>query len=107
MNVLEEFKKLFKESDFQGLIKIGAPVDEYDHEASYLYEHIEKTDSVEEIKKKIWDHFYHSFCTGTTYNADGTQEEWHASEEFVLSMIGTQERYHDIAVKIKSLLCQE
>lgn len=101
---LEEFKKILIEADPQHLIKIGAPLDEYDHEALYLYEHISSQDTVTDIQKKIWDHFYDSFCTGTSYAKDGTYKEVIMSKEKAITHIGTVDTYKEIAEKIKKVI---
>lgn len=102
--IFEEFKKLLREADFQHLIKMGAPLDEYDHEALYLYEQIKTSNSIEEIQKIIWDHFYHSFCTGTKYSPDGLKKPWAMGKKRAIEVIGTLDTYRTIAENIKKLI---
>lgn len=103
-DICEEFKRLFREADFQHLIKIGAPLDEYDHEALYLFHQIVPSDSVFDIQNKIWNHFYDSFCTGTSFSKNGNEKEWKANEKRAKKMIGTLDTYLEIAQKIKKLI---
>jgi hypothetical protein len=98
---MEEFKKLFRDADFQSLIKMGAPPDEYDHEAVFLYNKIVSTDSVADIQKKIWDHFYDSFCT--SYKLDDDIPIYDSNSKAV-RIIGTVDNYKEIAEQIKKLI---
>jgi len=102
--ILREFKRLFREADFQGLIKMGAPLDEYDHEALYLYRTISNKDSVKDIQNKIWDNFYENFCTGESNTADGKTDSYEMNTKMAIKTIGTLEIYKEIAEKIKDLL---
>jgi hypothetical protein len=104
-SILDEFKTLFREADFQNLIKFGAPDDEYDHEAIFLYKHISKKDSIEDIQQKIWDYFHHSFCTYDTFDKDDNiMRHSKSSKEESISIIGTLDTYKEIAEKIHKLL---
>jgi len=102
--VLNEFKRIFREADFQGFIKIGAPLDEYDNEALYLYKNISSKDTIEEIQKKIWEHFYNSFCTGTSYSEDGKYKKYSMSIKKAKEYIGTVDAYKEVAEKLKEAI---
>lgn len=54
-------KIILKQADLMGLIKIGAPDDEYDHEAKYLCKVITNMSTVGFIQKALWNVFYNSF----------------------------------------------
>jgi hypothetical protein len=94
-------EQLLSEADFQHLIKIGAPTDEYDHEAQYIYDLVKSTDSVADIQQKIWNVFYTAFCTGTSYKPDGIEHEFEMAYEKAVTHIGTVDNYLEIAQKIK------
>lgn len=102
--ILEEFKRLFREFDFQHLIKMGAPLDEYDSEALYLYRTISSEDSIKDIQNKIWNLFYKQFCTGESHNINGTAVQYKMDLGQALQTIGTLETYKEIAEKINGLL---
>lgn len=102
--ILQEFKRLFSEFDFQHLIKMGAPLDEYDNEALYLYRTISPEDSIKDIQDKIWNIFYKQFCTGESHSIDGINVSSKMDMQYVLHIIGTIETYKEIAEKIKVLL---
>lgn len=95
MNILDKLKRLLRKADFQHLIKMGAPSDEYDSEAQYLYEHISPLHSVEEIQQIIWNCFYEGFCTDTEHKKD--------SKERAIQIIGTLDTYKSIAKEIKKI----
>lgn len=103
-DLLEEFKKLFLEADFQGLIRMGAPKDEYDSEAKSVYELVRPTDTVLEIQKKIWDIFYNNFCVGYGGITTSQYKIIKMSHRQAIKMIGKLENYKDIAEKIKKLI---
>jgi len=105
--ILEEFKRLFREADFQHLIKIGAPLDEYDHEALFLYKVISSKDSVKDIQNKIWDHFYESFCTGEEVSPNNSIKPYKMNTNRAIQIIGTLNTYKEIAEKIKTLLNEQ
>lgn len=58
---LNNIKEILKQADLMGLIKIGAPSDEYDHEAKYLAMVVTNKSTVEFIQKALWNIFYNSF----------------------------------------------
>ena len=99
--VLQEFKRLFREADFQHLIKMGAPLDEYDNEALSLYTDILPQDSIIDIQKKIWGCFYNSFCVGISCFGE---KHYMFDDKGVEECIGTLDTYKEIAEKIKKII---
>lgn len=102
--MLDEFKRIFREADLQNLIKIGAPADEYDTEALFLYENISPSFSIEDIQQKIWHHFYNSFCSGFIYKNDKRTVCYIPTKQEAEKTIGTVDNYKKIAESIKRLI---
>lgn len=62
---VKQIEELLAKHDPIKLIKIGAPLDEYSHEAQDIYEHINRYNSVEKIHQIVYDIFMRSFdCSG-------------------------------------------
>ena len=91
-----------------GLIKMGAPTDEYDHEALMIFERSYRFDSIDTIKDKLWDIFYIQFCYGTVYKMiDGELKEVYKEvvpREEADRQIGLKNKYSDAATKIHKIL---
>lgn len=72
---LKHIKKVFVENDIEGLIRIGAPKDEYDSEAKTIYNNLRvlaKMPSYKYVRELIEYVLYKSFATGTDLNG----KEW-------------------------------
>ncbi|WP_044974337.1 hypothetical protein [Ruminococcus sp. HUN007] len=63
MNVYGIIKKYIDEYDFDDLLAIGAPNDEYDLETERISQRINIQSSVLEIAETISDVFLHSMCS--------------------------------------------
>ena len=70
MNIYNIVKKYIDEYDFDDLLVIGAPQDEYDLESTRIIQRINVNSSVEEIAETISDVFLHSM--GSVVKADVT-----------------------------------
>jgi hypothetical protein len=94
------------------LIKMGAPLDEYAHEAQDIYERINRWNSVTRIQEIIYDVFVASFSGGVAYksNSEGNLEPVgyvEPSKDKALNLIGTFESYKFAADAIKKVLEDE
>lgn len=67
---LDVIKQILIEQDVEGLIKIGAPKDEYDHEAELIFNRITNEDAEDlyKITIKIISVFFETF--GTSVNCE-------------------------------------
>lgn len=77
-----KISQIFKHYDLMGLIKIGAPEDEYEYEAKMLYRLINANATysledydVEDYELLIKSVFYNSFCVGYAQKDDGTLDD--------------------------------
>lgn len=100
MDKLDKIREVFKHSDHQGLINIGAPDDEYDTEALNLFGWLHPNESVEIISQKIWEVFYSSFCCGS----DSKGQTFKYNKEKSESIIGKPEDYKQSAILIKAIM---
>jgi hypothetical protein len=101
MSVLEEFKTILRKADFMGLIKIGAPLDEYDSEALHLSLELKGSESLLQIQQKVWDEFYHAFCTGTQGVSD---IPFKMSKDEAIRTIGSIDRFRHVSIQLKEVL---
>lgn len=106
--VLDQIKQILREEDLMGLIKMGAPPDEYDHEALMIFERSYRFDCVDSLKDKLWDVFYLQFCYGTVYKmVDGEMKEIYKEpvpRDEADTQIGLKQKYSDAATKILKIL---
>lgn len=106
---LEEIKSVLRDEDLMGLIRgCGAPLDEYDSEALMIFERVNRLDSIEQIRDKLWDVFYIQFCYGTVYHqVDGVLTEVYkevVAKEEADRQIGLKHKYSVAANKIRKIL---
>lgn len=105
---LEQIKQVLREEDLMGLIKMGAPSDEYDSEALMIFERSYRFDSLDSLKDKLWDIFYLQFCYGTIYRmVDGQLKEMYKEvvpREEADRQIGLKDKYSEAAKKILKIL---
>lgn len=86
---LDAIEKILVEHDPVKLIKMGAPLDEYDHEALLIYERINRYNSVEKMQQIIYDVFVAQFGD---------------KRRTAIKTIGPFENYKEIAVKVKKVI---
>ena len=106
---VKQIEEILAKIDPIKLIKIGAPLDEYAHEAQDIYERINRWNSVEKIHQVVYDVFVAAFSGGTSYrsNSEGHLEPVgyvEPSKEEARPLIGPYEDYQYIASKIKKVL---
>lgn len=105
---LEAIEKILVETDPVRLIKMGAPLDEYEEEALLIYEHVNHYFSLEKVHETIYDIFVTRFGGGTAYKlVDGSLipvEKIIATIERAKKTIGEFESYKDIAEKVKAII---
>lgn len=108
MSKLEGIKEILAEDDLMGLIKIGAPEDEYDSEAEHLSMVITHHSSIKFIQECLWNVFYNSFCHITyTKKVKGKFTEIGSRfmpKDRAVKMIGTISRYRKTAAKLRKFL---
>lgn len=106
--ILEQMKQVLREEDLMGLIKMGAPADEYDSEALMIFERSYRFDTIDTLKDKLWDIFYIQFCYGTVYKmVDGEMKEIYKEavpREEGDKLIGLKHKYTEAATKILKIL---
>lgn len=106
--ILASIKNVLREEDLMGLIKMGAPTDEYDHEALMIFERTSRYDAPDVIKDKLWDVFYLQFCYGTVYRMiDGQLKEIYKEvvpRDEADRQIGLKNKYAEAGKKIQKIL---
>lgn len=106
--MLEQIKQVLREEDLMSLLKMGAPLDEYDSEALMIFERSYRFDTVDTLKDKLWDVFYMQFCYGTVYKMiDGEMKEICKEvvpREEADKQIGLKHKYSDAATKILKII---
>lgn len=90
---LETIKQILSEHDPVKLIKIGAPIDEYDYEAVSIFERCFPRHSLDEVREIIYDVFLDAFSDPDNWRDAGT-----------IKLIGNIENYAEIAQKIKEAI---
>lgn len=85
---LEAIEKVLVEIDPVKLIKMGAPDDEYSHEAVMIYEGINRYTSLDKMHKIIFDIFVNQF----------------GGKEYADKIIGTFDSYREVAERIKKIV---
>ena len=101
---LLNIEQVFRDADCQHLIKMGAPSDEYDHEAKEIFDNIDWFCTVLYIQIELWGIFYKGFCTGTKFNRKGKEIFWSQSYDKAIKGIGTVADYLEMAKKIKNII---
>jgi hypothetical protein len=94
MDTLTKIKQLLRQADYQGLIRIGAPKDEYDGEAEMIFKAVSANHCVNKISEIIWFTFYNQFCT------DG--KDWALSFEQAIEDIGNLDSFKNTASLIRA-----
>lgn len=106
--VLEQIKQVLREEDLMGLLKMGAPSDEYDSEALMIFERSYRFDSIDTLKDKLWDVFYIQFCYGTVYKmVNGEMKESYKEvvpRDEADKQIGLKHKYTEAATKILKII---
>lgn len=105
---LEHIEQCLQTHDPVGLIKMGAPLDEYDGEALLVFERTNRYYSIEKVQRTVYDVFVERFSGGDIYQTvDGefkkTGEE-KPSEKSAEKLIGSLESYREIAEQIVKIL---
>jgi hypothetical protein len=104
-NKIDGIKEILAEDDLMGLIRMGAPIDEYDHEAEDVSKAITHNSNIEFIQNVLWNVFYNSFCHTITVNhATGEAKVEFANITKANKMIGTISRYKKTAAKLRKFL---
>jgi hypothetical protein len=107
---LEQIEAILVKHDPVGLIKIGAPRDEYSSEAQIIYERTHQHFALEKIHVIIYDVFINQFSGGSSFETNLGMLEY--TGEIAPSLvkaettIGKFEKYLPIAQEIKKLLDQ-
>ncbi len=91
------------------LIKLGAPVDEYDSIAESIYYLVDKGCPVSIASKKIWDVFYQQFCVWDSYQFEDDSSvkrigTYYSNDDEAKKMIGSVEDFHDLAAEILNII---
>ena len=89
---LQDIEQILRDHDPVRLLSIGAPKDEYDHEALMIYERINRYCSAEKIQLIVFEVFVTQFGTG---------EDMVESAERI---IGKIELYQKLAEEIKQVI---
>jgi hypothetical protein len=106
----DKIEQILIDMDIMGLIRIGAPLDEYRYEAKLIAERIKlnlpymnQDMMVEEIQGIVYHIFTEQFCSYVFVGMknDETNDE---TNEQIEKMIGKFEDYLDISREIKALL---
>jgi hypothetical protein len=104
----DKIEQILIKYDPVGLIKIGAPSDEYDSEAQLIFEYTTKHFSLEKIQQIVYDVFVKQFSGGEVYAMMGIDPVLlgvrPSSIKKAEPLIGKFEKYHSIAEDIKKLL---
>lgn len=104
----DKIENILVKYDPMGLIRMGAPLDEYNLEARLIFENIDKIYSVEKIQQLVYDIFRQSFGTGTMYRMiDGVFTkvgEKTMPDEKVDRIVGDFNFYRLMAEDIKKIL---
>lgn len=110
MDLKDKIRKALAEADVMGLIKMGAPEDEYNSEADLLMISINHNSSVEFIQQALWNVFYSQFCIYSTITKLDkiTREFVEVSIEPQIAkdpdkIIGSIEEYKEAAEKIHQI----
>jgi hypothetical protein len=99
--------ELFEDADLLGLIAAGALPTEYDLLAEDIFRNVSRDLSIKQIQQVVWDSFYDSFCNGTIYGENGEEMPFALDKTSAISIIGTPERYKEIAGKIRQEMFKE
>ena len=59
---IKEIEYVLRRADLEGLIKMGAPADEYNGEAKDIVYHLSVSMTVDELQQAIWAVWATSFC---------------------------------------------
>ena len=101
-------ERVLIEADPVALIKMGAPLDEYEDEAQLIYEHINRYFSLDKVHQTIYDIFVSRFGGGTAYKMVNGElipiKEIKSSVERAKKIIGELESYKEIAEKVKAII---
>lgn len=108
----EKIEAILAKHDPVGLIKMGAPQDEYSSEAQMIWERTTRHFSLDKIHNIIYEVFQLQFGQGTVYRSDRNGNmiaigDDYAPIEVVVKIIGKYESYEPIAKEIKDLLDQK
>jgi hypothetical protein len=104
-NKIDIIKQVLIEDDPMGLIKMGAPLDEYDHEAESVANAITHNSTPRFIQNVLWNVFYNAFCHSLcTNDATGQLEVKFMNNTRANKMIGAVSRYKVTAIKVRNLL---
>lgn len=105
---LQAIENVLIEADPVGLIRMGAPLDEYEDLAVLIFEQTNHYFSLEKIHETIYDIFVTSFGGGTAYKLSNGQlipvKEIVASIERAKKIIGAFESYKEIAIQVKTIV---
>jgi hypothetical protein len=89
---LQDIEQILRDHDPVRLLSIGAPKDEYDHEALMIYERLNRYYSIEKMQLIIYEVFVTQFGTPTD------------TLENAERIIGKIDVYTPIAEKIKQVI---
>lgn len=105
---LESIEQILMIQDPVRLIKMGAPLDEYDSEALDIFERINRYNSVEKIHQIVYDVFVSRFGGGDKYKMVNRTlvkvGEVKPTMESAKKIIGSFEQYREIAEQIKKII---
>lgn len=105
---IDGIKEILVEDDLMGLIKIGAPLDEYDSEAESLSMAVTHNSSVNFIQESLWNVFYNSFCHTISITKVNNKNSKMKAKFMTMTnankMIGKMSRYKKTATKLRKFL---
>ena len=92
--LIDKISKILYKIDPQGLASMGAPLDEYDSEAKYIFEKISSRAnvSITDLTEIVYNVFKKQFGTGT--NSKGNKVSWD---------IPFSGKYRQVAIEIAKL----
>lgn len=104
----EKIEQILVRHDPIGLIKMKAPLDEYEQEAELIYERISRHFSREKIQDIIYEVFIRQFSGGSCFVTNHGMLEYTGevapSLTKAIPIIGYYDNYKAIAYEIKALL---
>jgi hypothetical protein len=104
----EKIEQILVRHDPIGLIRMGAPQDEYEQEAQLIYERTTRHFAREKIQDIIYEIFIQKFSGGSCFATNHGVLEYTGEQAPSLTkaipIIGYYDNYKTIALEIKALL---
>lgn len=95
---IQILQEILEDADVFGYEDAGAYADVYDPCAKLILKSLSKDLSIDQIQNIIWESFYQEFCVCTIGNTD---EPWVLDRDQAKMILGSPDRYKDLAFNIR------